>query len=858
MPEDRRSARQAVGAIVLCGAAIAGASFASAAERPWMDKRLQPAARAAALLAEMTLDEKIATVHGPGFQLNAGFAGTIPGNQRLGIPSLRLADGPNGVGNGATGVTAFPAAVLLAASWDPELAERYGQALAREQAGKGNQVALAPTVNIVRVPHWGRAFETLGEDPYLAGRIAVAEIDGIESQGVLATVKHYAANNQETLRMSIDARVSPRALRTIYLPAFEAAVREAAVGSVMCSYNRVNGVYGCEHPWLLTEVLRKEWGYEGFVMSDWFATHSTEAAAKAGLDLEMPGGANAFGRFPEYFGDALKKAVADGTVPAAVLDEKVTRILTAMFRAGIFDRPAVGSPDAVVIRPEHQQLARAIVEQGAVLLKNAGGVLPFTGVASVALIGDAAGERAKITGGGSADVKSSRVRLATAGIADRAGASVKVTTARGTLGTAALPAIPAESLTPPSGQGHGVEATYYPSVDLTGTPAATRVEPKIEGDWTMAAPVTGLPRPWSARFAGVLAAPASGTYRFSIAGSGAARLFVDEKLVASHADELFGGVTHALVDLPGDRPVGIRVEYRAIGLVANALAIGWQPPDPALVDEAVAAAKAADVAVVFVSDLTAEGGDRTTLGLPGDQDRLVSRIAKANPKTVVVLNTGGPALMPWIDEVAAVVQVWYPGQEYGDALAAILFGDANPSGKLPTTFPAADTQFPAASPAQFPGDGTTVRYDEELLVGYRWYDAKKEKPLFPFGHGLSYTTFAYDGFTVSARRDAKGEPEATAKVKVTNSGTRAGAEVVQLYVGFPASAGEPPWQLKAFEKVRLEPGQSKDVQFRLPARAFASWDEAAKAWKAHAGAYQVAVGSSSRDIRGTGTVPAAR
>ena len=272
------------------------------------------------------------------------------------------------------------------------------------------------------MPHWGRAFETLSEDPYLAGRLAVAEIDGIESTGVLATVKHYAANNQETLRMSIDAKVSPRALRTIYLPAFEAAVREAAVGSVMCSYNRVNGAYGCEHPWLLTDVLRKEWGYEGFVMSDWFATHSTEAAALAGLDMEMPGGANAFGRFPEYFGDALKKAVADGKVPAAVLDEKVKRILTMMFRVGLFDRVATGSPDAVVTSPEHQRLARAIVEQGAVLLKNAGGVLPFAGVTSVALIGDAAGEHAKITGGGSADVKSSRVRLATVGITDRAGA----------------------------------------------------------------------------------------------------------------------------------------------------------------------------------------------------------------------------------------------------------------------------------------------------------------------------------------------------------------------------------------------------------------------------------------------------
>jgi beta-glucosidase len=509
MSEARQSARL-VGAVLLFGAATAGAPPASAAERPWMDRALQPDARAAALLAQMTLAEKIAMVHGPGFQLNAGFAGQVPGNERLGIPSLRLADGPNGVGNGSTGVTAFPAAALLAASWDPELAERYGQALGREQAGKGHQVALAPTVNIVRVPHWGRAFETLSEDPYLTGRLAVAEIDGIESQGVLATVKHYAANNQETLRMSIDAKVSPRALRTIYLPAFEAAVREASVGSVMCSYNRINGTYGCEHPWLLTDVLRKEWGYQGFVMSDWFATHSTEAAALAGLDMEMPGGANAFGRFPEYFGEALEKAVAAGRVPAAVLDQKVTRILTTMFRAGLFDRAAAGSPDAVVTSPAHQKLAREIVEQGAVLLKNANGVLPLAGVRSVALIGDAAGDHAKITGGGSADVKSSRVRLATAGVTERAGASVKVTVARGTLGTAALPAIPTESLTPPSGQGHGVEATYYPSVDFSGTPAATRVEPKVEGNWTPTPPVAGLPRPWSARFAGTLKAPRAG------------------------------------------------------------------------------------------------------------------------------------------------------------------------------------------------------------------------------------------------------------------------------------------------------------------------------------------------------------
>lgn len=812
-----------------------------------------PEARAAALVAQMTLDEKVAMVHGTGFAFGSGYAGRTSGVERLGIPALYLADGPNGVGNGAKGVTAFPAAMSVASTWDIALLEQYGAALGREQAGKGHNVALTPTINLVRVPHWGRTFESFSEDPWLTARLATAQVRGIQQQGVIATAKHFAANNQETARMSVDVQVPERVLREIYLPAFRATVQEAGAGSVMCAYNRLNGTYACEHPWLLTDVLRCDWGFPGFVMSDWFATHSTVDAARSGLDMEMPGGRGPFGQ--EHFGDALKKAVEDGELPLTVLDEQVRRILVAMARVGLLDRPVAGSREAVVSTPEHQRLARDLAAAGTVLLKNAGRALPLeTGrIGRLAVIGDAAREHPRLTGGGSAEVHPSRVVVPFDGIAARAGSNVQVTYARGTLGTGRLPPIDAALVSPSSGEGQGFTAAYYGSPDFSGAPVATRVEPTLGGEpqppgpMGSAPPVAGLPPGWSARWAGTLAPPVAGTYRFSLAGAGSARLVIDGTPVLE-LDTMFPSIAHALVDLPAGTPVMLQVEYRTTGLFGGAPHLGWQPPDPLMLAEAVAAAKLADAAIVFVDDVSTEGSDRATLALPGDQDALIAAVAAANPRTIVVLHTGGPALMPWLADVEAVLAAWYPGQESGDAIAAVLFGDVNPSARLPVTFPADDRQGPWSSRAAFPGDGNAVRYEEGLLVGYRWYDAREQEPLFAFGHGLSYTTFRYDQLEVVPGRAAR-DARLRVRLRVTNTGSLAGSEVVQLYVGFPSEAAAPPRQLKGFQKLTLTPGQSRFVGFELDADALSFWDDRTEAWVSPAGPYQLAVGSSSRDIR---------
>lgn len=826
-----------LGAVSLMAAAPAGSPAGTARDR------------ADSLLAKMTLDEKIALVHGNGFRFGVGYAGQVPANARLGIPDLYLTDGPNGVGNGSKGVTAFPAAVNTAATWDADLVRQYGEAVGREQAGQGNNVALTPTVNILRVPEWGRGFETFSEDPHLTAVLAAQHIKGIQSQGVIATVKHFLANNQEILRDKIDVKVSERALREIYLPAFHAAVKDADVGAVMCAYNKVGGTYACEHPWALTTLLKEEWGFQGFVVSDWWGTHSTVAAAQAGLDMEMPAGEGPFG--PEYFGASLKKAVESGEVPAGLLDDKVRRILLPMFKAGLFDRKPVPR-GGNVSTAEQRRFARQLSEEGMVLLKNDGSVLPLedSSVRSIAVIGVAAGEQAKLTGGGSAQVNASRVRTPLDGIKQRARGRV-VTYAAGTFGTGPLPSPPEAWLAAASGAGAGFEARYYANPDLAGEPVATRVDAAIRiGDGPPAAP--GLPpMGWSASWKGRLKPPTTGVYRVCLEGGGEAILTIDGKRVLRNWSQ-FGGISHGLLSLEAGKVVDVRLDYRATGFpFGTRVAFGMLPPDPPLLDAAVAAAKAADVAVVFVSDVSTEGADRNDLSLPGDQDRLVAAVAKANRKTVVVLNTGGPTLMPWLRDVAGVIEAWYAGQEYGDAVAAVLFGDVNPSGRLPMTFPAAGDQGPGRTPETFPGVGEVVRYDEGLLVGYRWFDAKGQAPLFPFGHGLSYTDFRYGDLSVTPAR-VGADRKVTVTVPVTNVGGRDGSEVVQLYVGFPESAGEPPRQLKAFHKTRFKGGESRVVTLTLDEQALSIWDEAAKRWTVPTGTYTVAAGRSSRDLRTQG------
>ncbi len=795
--------------------------------------------RANELLAQLTQEEKIS--------LAAGDADGLP---RLDVPPLVASDGPNGVGHGATDVTAFPNAQVLAASWDSALARRFGEALGAEASGKGINLLFAPTVNILRTPYWGRAAETFGEDPYVAGQIVAAEIGGMQSHPVIAQVKHFAANNQEIGRFgnplgtpplspAIDVVVPERALQEIYFPAFKAAVQQGHAGSVMCAYPRINGVYACQNPSLLG-ALKDDWGFLGFVGPDsTLAVRDTLAAANAGTDNFLLGGIG------------IPPKVALQEISPERLDDMVRRLLTAMFSVGLFDHPSDGDPGAVVTTPEHLILAAEIASAGSVLLKNEGGLLPFgADVRSIAVIGYDAGPNTQTMEGGSPAVVGGPVVSPLAGITARAGAGVEVTYAQGTLGLVPLPIVPASVLAPASGSGPGLLGTYYASMDRSGPALDSSVSPTL--DFAAALP----PGAHSARWTGTLTPPATGTYRFSLSAPGVSRLLIDGTPVAGADTEGVDGAAagfpgspvfaaQGVVSLTAGLPVPIAVEYSVGSSIAGSgLHLGWQPPDPAMVGEAVAAARAADVAVVFVNDVTGEGGDRTTLALPGDQDGLIAAVAAANPHTVVVLHTAGPVLMPWLDDVAAVIQAWYPGQETGNAIAATLFGDVEPSGRLIMTFPRSDEQGPATQAAQFPGTDNTVHYDEGVFVGYRYYDAFAQEPLFPFGYGLSYTTFALDDLRVT-RLDAT---TYNVSVGVTNTGDRAGAVVVQLYVGFPASTGEPPDQLEGFAKVPLEPGSSRRVEMILDSSSFAIWSATANGWIVEPGTYTLRAGTSSRDL----------
>ena len=811
---------------------------ASQAARP-----KKPIDRANALLAQMTREEKIA--------LAANGAAGVP---RLGIPGISASDGPDGIREGAPGATAFPAAVTVAASWDRTLAETYGTAVGAEASGKAFNVLFGPTINILRIPEWGRGGETLTEDPYLAGQIAAAEIRGVQSQHVIAQVKHFAANNQEIQRVgnplgspplspAIDVQVSERALQEIYFPAFKAAVQEGGAASVMCAYPRVNGVYPCQSSHLLLDTLKNGWGFSGYVGPDALsAVRDTRAAIDAGTDNFQLGGTG------------VPAARVIPQIPDDRLDDMVRRILTAMYGVGLFDHPSTGTPTAVVSTPEHRDLAVQIAQAGAVLLKNDGGALPLgPEVRSIAVIGYDAGPGTQTIVGGSASVRGGPVVTPLTAITSRAGQGVTVTHADGTLGVVPLSAVPADVLAPSSGTGPGLLGTYYASMDLSGSPIAAFVSPTLDA-------VNALAKgAFSARWTGSIVPPLDGDYRFSVRYSGVVRLFIDGRLVARGDSEGLDGIlpgapavtAQGTATLSANVPASIVVEYSLGSSIAGSrVQLGWSPPPPALRDEAVAAASAADAAIVFVNDVTYEGMDRTSLSLPGDQDALVAAVAAANPRTIVVLHTAGPVLMPWLAAVAGVVEAWYPGEQSGTAIAGVLFGDVEPGGRLPMTFPASEDQGPATDPTQYPGVDGTVHYDEGIDVGYRWYDRAGQTPLFPFGYGLSYTPFTLDRPRV-VRRHGRWR----VSVRVTNTGDRTGTAVVQLYVRFPDAADEPPSQLRGFGKVELRAGKRKRVaKMLLDASSFSTWSTAENRWTVVPGRYELRAGTSSRDLTAPVTV----
>ncbi|MGH6654816.1 MAG: glycoside hydrolase family 3 C-terminal domain-containing protein, partial [Actinocrinis sp.] len=769
------SARAALAAVLVAGfistlTVVPPANAAAA--RPWLSAALSPSQRADALLAQMTPAEKIAMMHGG--TSCAGYGACVDANTRLGIPQLRLQDGPAGVADGASGVTQLPAPVAGAATWDTALMKQYGQVIGAEEAGKGANLVLGPTINIDRDPRWGRSFESLSEDPYLTAQLGAADIQGVQSQGPMDQVKHYAVYNQETYRNSAsdDAVVSDRTEQEIYLPAFQAAVQQGGADSIMCSYAEVNGTFACENSTLLQTVLRNQMGFTGFVTSDWGGTHSTVASADNGLDMEMNGS--------DYYGTALTNALAAGQVSQATIDGHVHNILTAMFAAGLFDNPQTGSITADVTSAAHTAVARQVAEEGSVLLKNSGSVLPITGTdKSIAVIGDDAGVDAMTAGSGSAHVNAPYVTTPYQGISTRAGSGATVTYAQGVANPNGS-LLDSSYLTPSSGGGHGLYGQYYSGNALSGSPNFTRVDPQINFNWGEQSPGGTLGGDnWSAKWTGTLTPPTSGSYQFALTSDDGSRLFVNgQQVIGNWADQPPTTKTGS-ISLTAGQPVSIEVDYFQDG-GGDQVGLDWQIPNQDLTTPAVDAAKNANLAVVFVDNGEGEGADLNNIDLSAAQNNLISSVAAAQPNTVVVVNSGSAVTMPWANSVKGIIENWYPGQEDGTAIAALLYGDADFSGKLPVTFPQSLADVPANTGARWPGQNGQVQYSEGLDVGYRWYDAQGKSPMFPFGFGLSYTSFGYSNLTVGA-------PDASGNVAVgfdlANTGSVAGTEVAQVYVG---------------------------------------------------------------------------
>ena len=785
------------------------------------------------ILSRMTPEEKADLVSGNTFE-------TRP-NNRLGIPAIRMADGPMGVRWYTA--TAFPASVALAATWDTELALRVGRAIARELKAQGRNMLLAPCVNIHRVPMAGRNFESYGEDPFLAARMAVAYIRGVQGEGVIASVKHFAANNQEQERNTIDVRVDERALHEIYFPAFKAAVQEAGVWSVMSAYNKINGQWCSENPWLLTGVLKKQWGFRGFVVSDWGAVQSTVETANAGCDLEMP-----TGKFMDR--DALMRAIAAGRITQETIDDKVRRILRVMFLSGLYDRPRKKNTEKSDL-PGHSKLSCSAAIQSAVLLKNDGGLLPLdaTKIRSIAVIGpNAAVGRAG--GGGAALVNYPYVISPLEGLRARFGKSLTIHYSTGLIQTGDLFPIETLRLTPPGARPgeHGLLGEYFNNPKLEGAPAFRRIDPKVDFRWGAASPAPGvLSDGFSVRWTGTLTAPKTGTYYLDGFGDDGTRLVLDGKLLFDSWG-LPRKTYTAEVTLEAGRPYSLRFEY-CENISAATARLGWREKTGDLMPAAVEAAAKSDVALVFagLSDyFESETFDRATMALPEGQDALIQAVVKANPRTVVVINSGSPVLMSaWLDAVPAVVLNWYPGQEHGHATAAVLAGDADPGGRLPFTLPKSWED--SAAFGRYPGSNGAVSYGEGLFVGYRHFDRNNLEPLFPFGHGLSYTTFSY-GHTELEPGPRNAEVRVSCTVR--NTGRRPGEEVVQLYVrDVKSSVPRPVRELKAFRKLRLKPGEREKVVFTLGRDAFSFYDIAKGNWIAEPGEFEILIGRSSRDIQ---------
>ena len=803
-------------ALRLLGGAIAVATAATSGLTPPAHALDRPEAgagsRVEGLIGKLTLDEKISLLHGATDAKSLGQAGYVPPVERLGIPRLRLADGPAGV-RVTRHATALPAPVLLASAFDPDLARRYGQVIGREGRALGQDVLLSPMVNLIRTPYAGRNFETFSEDPLLASGMVAAEIGGIQGEGLIATVKHYAMNNQEKDRMSIDVRIDEQTMHEVELRGFEAAVG-AGVGAVMGAYNKVNGTFSCENKTLLTDILRDRWGFDGWVMTDWFAAHSTVAAITAGLDMEMPDGT--------HFGTALKSAVQNGSVPERYVDRSVRRILTVMDRFGLLDGSAPPRPDRDA--PAGAAVALEVAKAGATLLRNEHHTLPLARGGTVAVIGPT-GTLPFVSGGGSAHVVPDHAGSPLDAIKSRAG---KVTYSLGEdlFGKA----VPASALSPAfDSEGLGVDAGKVWTYDGTLT------VPEAD-EWTFVLHFSSAPtaRPKVLLDGTELFPQASGYGEFFTGG-----------LVSAAPDGL--SVRRKTLTLAkGAHTLKITAQGGADGLLFR-LRRSTGATRAQDVAEAVKAARAAWDVVLFAYEDATEGQDRTTIALPGHQQQLIEAVTAANPRTTVVLNTSSSTSMPWLRRTGAVLQMYYPGQEGAAATAAVLYGECDPGGRLTQSFPVDDHHHPVAGdPRRYPGVDGTEEYSEGIHTGYRWYEAEGVRPLFPFGHGLSYTSFSYEDLRARPTRAG-----IEVSFTVRNTGRRGGVAVPQVYVGPSPDLrlDQAVRLLGGYRRLTLRAGERRRIAVQVTARTLSSWDPKRHDWVLGTGRRTVWVGASSRDLQ---------
>jgi beta-glucosidase len=778
-----------------------------------------------------------------------------------------MGDGPAGVGNSMNNVTAFPAPVVSAASWNTSLQYAYGVALAEEHMMKGRNVVLSPTINIVRSPEWARAAESWSEDTYLTTRMAVAQVLGIQSvDGALACPKHFAAYNQDTNRfgaapeyVAVDAIVDERVLREVYFPAFKAVVQEAAAASVMCSYNQLNGYYACENEWLLNTTLKHEWGFTGFVVTDWyFSQRSTVLSANSGLDISMPGGdLTAEYGFENYWGEPLREAVANGSVLWDTVQDKVARLWRPMFEQGAIDHLVPGNSTAVARTQEHLDLAQEIVEQGAVLLKNENQTLPLSGAkyTKIAMFGKGSTNATAVSElhGGFVIDETMVTQAPFDYISARGeGEGIEVRYTEAYPGTSQFSTIPDSMFS-------NLTAKWYTTGDLSGSVNQITTP----GNITIATFPSELweswPQVFSVLYDGIFTPNTTGTHYFSMYGQGDALLYVDSVLIANMSKQNFGNAIQGYATLTAGKPVQIVLEYSmAYSLSTGGYGVSLGLSTVANSTEDVDSLAAwADLSIVVVNDQWSEGADNNQgLSLPGDQDALIARVASKSGRTVVVLGTNSAVLMPWLDGVDAVLEIWYPGQQVGGALARLLYGDVSPAGRLPVTFPRALADLPARI-----GSALAAPFVEGLAVGYRAYDARGVVPLFPFGFGLGYSTFALGDLYVHTQAAAaaaeNGTANATASVSdifyrcsvmLSNTGDVDATEVVQVYVSFPEAAQEPPKLLKGFAKVALEAGEETAVTIDIKREDLQVWSETLEAWTFISGEYTFMAGFSSRDI----------